>query len=41
MLVRKIEKNIANWIKNGENAVIVQGSPQVGKDSASREGVKL
>ena len=40
MLVRKIEKNIANWIKNGEKTLIVQGGRQVGKTYTIRKCLK-
>lgn len=40
LLVRKIEKNIANWIKNGEKTLIVQGGRQVGKTYTIRKCLK-
>ena len=31
MLVRKIEKNIKDWIENGKKALLIEGARQVGK----------
>ena len=31
MLVRKIEKNIIDWIENGKKALLIEGARQVGK----------
>ena len=37
MLVRKIEKNIIDWIENGKKALLIEGASQVGKTYIIRQ----